>query len=136
MSATDTAKEVVFCNHCGTENPPRSVVCCSCGHVHVLEREVPPASPKGIPIERWAWIVVRIAFGIILCLGRVLPPGGTPLTAAVLGSIVASLAIPVAIAAVVGGGDLAKSSRWFLLASLVLPLLHYLGATLSRIHLR
>jgi hypothetical protein len=128
--------EVVYCNHCGTENPPRSAVCCNCGHVHALERPMPPEPPRAMPIERWAWIVLRIICGITLCVGRVVPTGGTPLNAALLGRIVGSLAIPIAIGAVVGGGNLAKSSRWFLWSALLLPILHYAGALLSRIHLR
>lgn len=136
MSATETPKEVVYCNHCGTVNPPRSAVCCNCGHVHARVIEVPPEPKSAIVVEQWFWIAIRIVCGVSLCIGSVVPLSGTAVNAALLGRIFGSLAIPVVIAAVLGNGNWARSSRWFLGAALILPVAHYAGALFSRIHLR
>ena len=51
MSTTETPREVIYCNNCGTANLPRSVVCCSCGHVHARPIPLPDQAPtsKGKP---------------------------------------------------------------------------------------
>ena len=136
MSETQTIKEVVFCNHCGAENPPRSAVCCNCGHVHAREIELAHGPEKTVVLERWVVIAVRIICGVALCIARVVPTAGTTVNAALLGRIFGSLAIPVALGAVLGKGNLSRSSRWFLLVALLLPLLRYAGMVLGRIHFR
>jgi hypothetical protein len=136
MDATETTREVVYCNNCGTENPPRAAVCCNCGHVHAREIEVAREPQKAIFVERWVVIAIRILCGVTLSIARVVPTAGTTVNAALLGRIFGSLAIPVALAAVLGKGNLAKSSRWFLLVALLLPLLHYAGTVFGRIHFR
>ena len=136
MSATETPREVVYCNQCGTENPPRSAVCCNCGHVHAREIDVPREPQRAIVVERWLVIAIRILCGVTLCIARAVPMSGATVNPALLGRIFASLAIPVALAAVLGKGNLARSSRWFVLVALLLPLLRYAGAVLGRIHLR
>lgn len=59
MSVTETPKEVVYCNHCGTANPPRSPVCCNCGHVHARVIAVSPETKSVIVVEQWFWIAHR-----------------------------------------------------------------------------
>jgi hypothetical protein len=137
MNTTATPKEVVYCNNCGNANPRHAAVCCNCGHVHARIIEVPREEQRAIVVvERWFWIALRIVCGVALCIGRVLPTSGTTLNAAVLGGIFGSLAIPVGIGAVLGEGNWAESSRWFLGAALVLPIWTYLVTVLGRIHLR
>ena len=137
MSATETPNEVVYCNKCGTANPRHAAVCCNCGYVHARTIEVPREEQSGIVLaEQWFWIALRIICGVALCIGRVLPTSGTALNAAVLGRIFGSLAIPVCIGAVLGGGNWARSSRWFLGAALVLPIWAYLVTVFGRVHLR
>ena len=135
MSATKTPGELLYCNHCGTPNPPRAVVCCNCGHVHAREIELPPEKATAIVVEQWFWVTLRIVCGVTLCIAGVVPTSGTTLSAALLGRIFGALAIPVVIAAVLGNGNLARSSRWFLGAALVVPVIHYAGTVLSRIRL-
>jgi len=89
-----------------------------------------------VVVEQWFWIALRIACGVALCIGQVLPTSGTILNASLLGSIFGTLAIPVCIGAVLGDGNWARSSRWFLGAALVLPIVHYLAEVVGRIHLR
>jgi hypothetical protein len=136
MSATGTPDAVVYCNHCGTANPPRTAVCCNCGHVHARVIEVPRGAQSAIVVEQWFWIAIRIICGVALCIGSVVPISGAPITAALLGGIFGTLAIPVAIAALLGNGNWARSSRWFLGAALILPVWQYIGAVFGRIRLR
>lgn len=128
--------EVVYCNHCGTANPPRSAVCCNCGHVHA--REISSATPKegAVVVEQWFWIALRIVCGIGIGLGGTVPISGTTLNTKLLGTMLGALAIPVLIAAVLGNGNWTRSSKWFLGAALVVPVVHYLTAVLARIHLK
>ena len=95
---------------------------------------MPREPEKVIVFERWVVIALRIVCGASLCIGRVVPLTGATLNPALLGRAVGSLAIPVALAAVLGKGDLARSSRWFLLVALLLPILHYAGTVLGRLH--
>ena len=136
MDTTEAPKEVVYCNHCGTANPPRGAVCCNCGHVHALQIAEPPMKESALVVEPWFWIALRIICGVALCIGGVVPTSGTTVSAVLLGSIVGALAIPVLMAAVLGNGNWGRSSRWFLGTALVVPVIHYLGAVLGRIHLR
>ena len=132
MSATEAPAEVVYCNQCGTANPSRSAICCSCGHVHARTMETVEAKP-GITLEQWFWIVLRIVLGVAICIGRAVPMSGVEISPALLGSVFGSIAIPVAIGVVLGNGNWAKSSRWFLGAALLLPVAHYVGTVLARI---
>jgi hypothetical protein len=134
MSATETPNQVVFCNNCGTANPRHAAICCNCGHVHARIIEVPVKAEPAIVIEQWFWIALRVICGVVLCIARVVPKSGTSVTAALLGSIFGSLAIPVGIAVVLGQGNWARTSRWFLGAALVLPIWSYLVGVLGRIH--
>ena len=137
MSATGTPNDAVYCNNCGTANPPRSAVCCNCGHVHARVVEVRDApTPAIVTIEQWFWIGLRITCGVALCVEGVLPASGSTLNATLLGSIIGSLAIPVLLAALLGNGNWARSSRWFLGAALVLSVTPYLSAIVRRIHFR
>ena len=123
-----------FCNNCGTANPPRSVVCCNCGHVHVRTIEVPIETRRAVNLERWFWISIRISLGLFLCISRELPASGATLTPALLGRIVASVGVPVAIAAILSDGNWSRFSRWFLGASLILPVFRLAASVVSRIH--
>ena len=53
-----------------------------------------------------------------------------------LGSIFGTLAVPMVIAVMVGNGNWARSSRWFLGAALAIPVVHYVAAVFGRIHFR
>lgn len=136
MNSAEAGNEVVFCNHCGTGNPVRSVVCCNCGHGHALAREVTSEPQKARSIEQWAWIALRLLCGLTICVGRIVPTGGTTLSSTLIASILGYLAVPVAIAAVLGQGNLARSSRWFLWVCLLLPIFHYAAEVIGRIHHR
>ena len=87
----------------------------------------------GITLEQWFWIVLRIVLGVAICIGRAVPMSGVEISPALLGSVFGSIAIPVAIGVVLGNGNWAKSSRWFLGAALLLPVAHYVGTVLARI---
>jgi ribosomal protein L40E len=136
MDMTEASKEVVYCNHCGTANPPRAAICCNCGHVHAREIVVPPPKESAIVVEQWFWIALRIICGVGLSVGGVVPLSGATVNAALLGRIFGALAIPVVIAAVFGNGNWARSSRWFLGAALIVPVVRYVVAVFGRIHLR
>jgi len=66
MSATKTPRQVVFCNNCGTANPPSSVVCCSCGHVHARPIALPDQFPtsKGEPSRSAVARAIAIYVGL------------------------------------------------------------------------
>lgn len=130
------ATEAAYCNHCGTANPPRAAVCCKCGHVHAREMSVLPEKTSTAVVEQWFWTSLKIVCGIGICLGGVVPISGAPLDTKLLGSVLGALAIPVLIAAVLGNGDWARSSRWFLGAALLVPIMHYLMSVFARIHLK
>ncbi len=136
MGTTGASEKVVYCNHCGTANPPRAAVCCNCGHVHAREIVVPPPKESALVLEQWFWIALRIVCGVGLCVGGVVPLSGATVNAVLLGSIFGELAIPVVIAAVLGNGNWARSSRWFLGVALAVPVLHYVAAVFGRIHFR
>jgi hypothetical protein len=137
MNETETAsKDAVYCNHCGTQNPPRSVICCGCGHVHAITRDVPESHDEAISVEQWVWNLLAIGCGVVVCLAHALPTSGALSKAALLGSICGSLAIPVVIGVLVGKGSWAKSSRWFLNAAVALALMRYLGELFGKIHSR
>jgi hypothetical protein len=134
MPTEEAQNQTVYCNNCGTANPPRSVVCCSCGHAHVRVIEVPPEAKRHIDVERWFWISIRILFGLFLCISRELPTSGTTLSAALVARMVASVAVPAGIAAILSGGNWSRFSRWFLGATLILPLVKLAASVVSRIH--
>lgn len=133
---TPVPDSAAYCNKCGAANPQSAVVCYTCGHVHTRLIELPPEERRANAIELWFWIGLRITCGVALCVGQSLPTSGATLDAALLGRIVGSTAIPVAIGAVLGSGSWARSSRWFLGAALVFPIVHYLSVVFGRIHLR
>ena len=97
---------------------------------------MPTAKESAIALEQWFWIVLRFVCGIGICVGGVVPMSGATLNPTILGSIVGALAIPVLISAVLGNGNWARSSRWFLGAALIVPVVHYIAAVFGRIHLR
>lgn len=134
MSETGTANEATYCNNCGTANPPRSVVCCSCGHVHAITRHLPERREPAIVIEQWFWVSLRLAFGTYLCVANVLPSSETPFNATVAGQITGSLALPVLLAVLLGGGKWGRSSSWFLGAALAVTIMHYFRGLLGSIH--
>jgi hypothetical protein len=131
-----TSSEVVYCNNCGVANPRNSAICCNCGHVHAITSNTPQQVEPVVVVEQWFWIVLRIACGVVLSIGYVLPRSGTTLDAAVVGRMFGSIAIPVAIAAVLGGGKWGRSSRWFLGAALALVVVNSLSSVFGRIHFR
>jgi hypothetical protein len=135
MSTTEAPNQLVFCNNCGTANPRHAANCCNCGHVHARIISVPVEAERAIVVEQWFWIALRIICGVSLCIARAVSRSGTTVSAVLLGSIFASLAIPVVIAAVLGEGNWPRSSRWFLGAALVVPIWHYLVVVVGRIHL-
>ncbi len=128
--------EVVYCNHCGAANPRNSVVCCSCGHVHALSFEAPPGKRAAVTIETWVWSAIRVAIGLVLCVARALPNSGATLSAELLGSIFAHIAIPVLMATVIAGNNWPRWSRWFLGMAILWTFWGYAVNVFSRIHLR
>ena len=86
MSAIGTPEAFVYCNHCGTANPPRAAVRCNCGHVHARVVEVPHGSASTIVVEQWFRIALRIACGAALCISSVVPISGATMSAALLGA--------------------------------------------------
>ena len=129
-----TRNDSVYCNHCGTANPARSVVCCNCGHVHARTIKIPEFR-RTYSMERWFWIVLRLVLGLVLCINRALPSSGALLTVASLASIAATISIPVLFAALLGQGNWSRSSRWFLGAALALLAVDLFRHTFSHIHL-
>jgi hypothetical protein len=89
---------------------------------------------RNLNIERWFWISIRISLGLFLCISRELPASGATLTPALLGRIVGSIGVPVGIAAILSSGNWSRFSRWFLGASLILPIIKLAASVVSRIH--
>jgi hypothetical protein len=136
MDTTETSKEVIYCNQCGTANPLRTAVCCNCGHVHAAQLALRTHKDGVVVVERWFWIILRIACGVAICVSTVVPTSGAVVSPELLGSIFGVLAAPVVIAVMVGNGDWAKSSRWFLGAAVAIPVVHYVATVFARVRLR
>jgi len=104
--------------------------------VHTRSLEIPQPQTSSFDLERWFWIVIRIACGVVVCVGHVLPAGNVVMSPMLLGQIVATFAIPVLFAVLLGWGNWAKASRWFLGGALLEVVFGLMRSMVSRIHYR
>jgi hypothetical protein len=76
MNTTQASGDVVYCNHCGSANPPRSARCGSCGHVHAYPstlnvRESRSTVIRAIAIYLGLWVPAVLVAALVTLAGLV-----------------------------------------------------------------